>query len=252
MLGLRAAKGLEFSDIVILDFFSSLSDCDYKAWKELLSDAQGVQGLSRSQYNFPQLEPQLKLLYTAIMRSINRLIFVESQPSRIGGIFFRWLKAHALADSFVVYSAAESDSLVSTGATLMTRDEWKMRGIDTDLQQASQMLEQAAMCFQRAEEPVLRAAALAHAALKQAEENLAPFLALADDTSTIILPGGAEASMTLSATEQVALAAVLVRGLRVGLRAEVVRLCIMIAYQQLLPKNDAKYFLGETASCTTA
>eukprot|EP01032_Pedospumella_encystans_P029083 gene29083-32844_t len=81
VLGIRAAKGLEFTDIVLLDFFSSIPDIDYKAWKELLAvgDNSSSHGGELQQYAFPQLELQLKLLYTGITRCINRLIFVESR-----------------------------------------------------------------------------------------------------------------------------------------------------------------------------
>jgi len=37
VLGIRAASGLKFTDIMLLDFFSALPDSDCKAWKELLA-----------------------------------------------------------------------------------------------------------------------------------------------------------------------------------------------------------------------
>jgi hypothetical protein len=176
ILGIRAAKGLEFADVIILDFFSALPDVDYRAWKELLDANSGDSGGSQgglSAYAHPQLEPQLKLLYTAITRCINRLVFVETAKSRVGGVFFRWLQRRELAERCTMLDGADAAGAEAagqgTGPVLMTTDEWKARGIDLALAAtsvasaestlAAAMFDQAAYCFQRANSPAFCSAA---------------------------------------------------------------------------------------------
>jgi superfamily I DNA/RNA helicase len=79
VFGIREAKGLEFSDVAVVDFFSSLANPDQKAWRQLLLDDT----LADGPQSFPQVETQLKLLYTAMTRSCNRLIFIETQYSMV-------------------------------------------------------------------------------------------------------------------------------------------------------------------------
>lgn len=87
VLGVRAAKGLGFQDTVLLDLLSSILKRDYQAWKVLFfcDETEGRIDPSR-QFSYPQLEPQLKLLYTAITRSVNPLIFVETRKSKFSSI----------------------------------------------------------------------------------------------------------------------------------------------------------------------
>ena len=244
LLGIRAAKGLEFSDIVLLDFFSSIPDSDYKAWKELLAVGDGAShnhgqshGEELQQYAFPQLEPQLKLLYTGITRCVNRLIFVESKRSRIGGLFFRWLEQHGLADAFAPQTYDSATSSGGLAHTLMTRDEWRMRGIDfavaaegtTEVSRAAQLLSQASLCFQRADEPALRSAAVAHAALLQAGS-----VNCSRDLAT-----GSHAKCVLSSAEEVAVASTVLRGLRVGLVKHAHSLCQLL--EECLPVQSKKF-----------
>lgn len=77
LLGIRESKGLEFSDVMVLDFFRTLDARDHKAWKHLLQPTEAslaaAGGDTPFQYQHPQVETQLKLLYTAITRSCNRL-----------------------------------------------------------------------------------------------------------------------------------------------------------------------------------
>ena len=59
--GIRKTKGLEFKNVIVLDFFSSISIELQKPWREML--------LGRFDHDFhmdhPEIEGQLKLLYTA-------------------------------------------------------------------------------------------------------------------------------------------------------------------------------------------
>jgi hypothetical protein len=129
VFGIREAKGLEFKDVMIVNFFSQLSSEDQTAWKHMLIDAMAAAGEggggNAGAFDLPpQLEPQLKLLYTALTRACDRLIFVETQPSRAkaGGAFFRVLKDAGLAESFPQTAKDEH--------VLMTSDEWKKRGAE--------------------------------------------------------------------------------------------------------------------------
>jgi len=87
--GIRRAKGLEFKSVIILDFFSSLPADLQKPWREFLLGRADVNDLKR---DFPQLEGQLKLLYTAVTRCIDRLYFAETTQSISGDAFVKIAK----------------------------------------------------------------------------------------------------------------------------------------------------------------
>ena len=110
VLGIRDVKGLEFDDVIILNFFSaeveysdesgkrvwqSIPKSSEKSWKLLMrtEDAATVQqGISDL-----QIQMQLKMLYTACSRCRCRLIFFESDAlnpkadTSVGTVFFRKL-----------------------------------------------------------------------------------------------------------------------------------------------------------------
>lgn len=116
VLGIREAKGLEFPDIFITNFFSPLPQDQQKSWKAMLlkEDEAGLKP------GFPELETQLKLLYTATTRCSKRLFFVETEESIAGKSFFRWLTTKELAGA---QEAAKVEKV-------LTPDEWKSRGVD--------------------------------------------------------------------------------------------------------------------------
>jgi hypothetical protein len=162
VMGIRAAKGLEFSDVLVLDFFAGVSKENDKAWKVLFAKDAEVQ-VRDQQYSYPQLEPQLKMLYTAITRSMNRLLFVETEHTPAGDAFFRWLKENRLADKFDLSAAKEQGE-----ARYITSDEWKVRGIQFALQAdtlagsgasgeaVDDMLSNAVRCFTSAKDDKLK------------------------------------------------------------------------------------------------
>jgi len=76
LLEITESKGLEFTDILLVDFFCSLPTSDIKEWRMMLANEQEGDG-----DHYPHLEYQLKLLYVAITRACNRLIFIETKPS---------------------------------------------------------------------------------------------------------------------------------------------------------------------------
>jgi hypothetical protein len=135
ILGIRAAKGLEFADVIILDFFGALPDADYRAWKELLdadSDGGAEQG-GLSAYAHPQLEPR------------------------------------GLAERCTMLDIDAGSAEQGAGPVLMTTDEWKARGIDLAL---SEMFDQAIYCFQRANCTALRSMAMVCAQVAQGRASL--------------------------------------------------------------------------------
>jgi hypothetical protein len=77
-----------------MDFFSSIAKSDQKAWKQMLLH----DSLDDALRLFSQIETQLKLLYTGMTRSCQRLIFIETQDSQAGDVFFRWLREKQLAE----------------------------------------------------------------------------------------------------------------------------------------------------------
>ena len=162
VLGIREAKGLEFSDVVLVDFFSCIPLVDQKAWKIVLGLGGGESKSVAKEYEFPQLETQLKKLYTAITRCCNRLLFFESKPSQAGSAFFRMLGSKHLGERFS-FSVLEGEkgSMVH-----MTSDEWRVRGIEFALSAEGEVVEsflrRAVMCFDRAGDYDLKEKASAH------------------------------------------------------------------------------------------
>ena len=67
--GIRAAKGLEFKPVIVLDFFAEIPREHQKSWRDLL--------LGREIHK-AEIEGQLKLLYTALNRWIEQLFFAET------------------------------------------------------------------------------------------------------------------------------------------------------------------------------
>ena len=74
MYGIRAAKGLEFKSVIMLNFFADLPSNIQKAWRDLLLGRVNED----FQYAFPEVEGQLKLLYTGVTRCIQQLFFAET------------------------------------------------------------------------------------------------------------------------------------------------------------------------------
>lgn len=92
--GIRKAKGLEFKSVIVLDFFSFLSKDLQKPWREMLLDRASTFDFK---LNHPEVEGQLKLLYTAVTRCIDRLFFAETSSSLSGKAFVRWMASKSVA-----------------------------------------------------------------------------------------------------------------------------------------------------------
>jgi len=127
VFGIREAKGLEFSDVVILDFFASITDQTehHKEWKRLLlwSDKSKTRDTA---YVPVTMELEIKLLYTAITRSCNRLIFIETRQSQGFDAWCRCLQGRNLAQMVQASTMNESGSK----SAIMTPDEWSVEGLE--------------------------------------------------------------------------------------------------------------------------
>lgn len=159
IMGFREAKGLEFRDVLIVDFFSGLPLEDQKAWRELLRDRD----LHPLQEGCPQLEGSLKLLYTAITRTSRRMFYMETKDSMAGRAFFKWLTQKGLAES--------QDA--SRMETAMTPDEWRSFGVEMAVnaeetedspQKALEWLDRSIFAFEQVDDDGLLRKARAHRA----------------------------------------------------------------------------------------
>jgi hypothetical protein len=155
VFGIREAKGLEFSDVVILDFFASITDQTehHKEWKRLLLSS-GKESRVMDTASVPvTMELEIKLLYTAITRSCNRLIFIESRPSQGFDAWCRCLQGKNLAQLVQESTVKESGSK----SAVMTPDEWRVEGLemaslaeDEAIEASVDLLKRAISHFQKA------------------------------------------------------------------------------------------------------
>jgi hypothetical protein len=121
VLGIREAKGLDFSEVVIVDFFRCLDERQQASWKQLLQ-ASPCDGFCNEH---PEVETHLKLLYTAVTRSQRRLNFVETVSSKAASAFFRRLEEQG---KLVKLVSDTSELSLATG--MMSPDEWIHRGLE--------------------------------------------------------------------------------------------------------------------------
>lgn len=157
--GIRAAKGLEFKSVIVLDFFSTLPTELQKAWRDMV--------LGRADHDFsikhPEVEGQLKLLYTAVTRCIERLFFAETSSSISGDAFVRWMTTTSLKQpdgQQPIRAIATLNNIADIENMMMTEDEWLASGISNaeaaeaeegnDESSAKSLLEKAIYCFEQA------------------------------------------------------------------------------------------------------
>ena len=162
--GIRAAKGLEFKSVIVLDFFSSLPNELQKPWREMLL------GRAKSDFNmtFPEVEGQLKLLYTAVTRCIERLFFAETKSTVSGDAFVRWMTTNSVKGSNPVVkrnkdggqAIATLNNIKDIENMTMTQDEWLASGISnaeaaeaeesSNHEHAQSLMDKAIYCFEQA------------------------------------------------------------------------------------------------------
>jgi len=115
------AKGLDFDQLFLVNFFCGLPEKYHKPWVNLLNDMEESKTKAKKEAAYPELEMQLKLLYTAITRCRNRLFFLETRASNAGDKFYRELVTKRLADK---------QQLANLQSGLKTPGEWISQGIE--------------------------------------------------------------------------------------------------------------------------
>jgi len=130
--------------VVLLNFFSDCRDrSQQKAWKRILLEG-AKEGIPVA------MELELKLLYTGITRSCDRLFFVETAESPAFDAWTRCLQRHEYANMI------KSEVIGERG--MMTADDWLMEGLEIaslagdceEVELAMDHLKRAMICFQKA------------------------------------------------------------------------------------------------------
>jgi len=191
---IRESKGLEFKNVLILDFFGDLcAELEkevQKCWCDLLLRAQ-TDGLSNK---CPEFEGYLKLLYTAITRSIERLFFVETKQTNPGTAFARWLTTTSTCwnsrndenhpSSLSEKVLATKNKVSDVEANVMTKDEALQAGMQlaaavggeatNDVTASKTLLNQAMYYFELADEPTYKKKVQVHLESIDILANLPP------------------------------------------------------------------------------
>lgn len=124
--GICEAKGSESQEVILVNFFAgipkSLQLCDF-----LLGRVTRTKVSRR-----PEEEGQLKLLYTAITRCIQRMYFAETTSSIADDAYVRWLTATSTRQS---NAGGKRDALATKSRIddvekmLESPDEWRLAGL---------------------------------------------------------------------------------------------------------------------------
>jgi hypothetical protein len=165
---IREAKGLEFREVILVDFFASIPEPLQKLWRDLLL-GRDVKEVSRH----PEVEGHLKLLYTAITRCIQTLFVAETSSSLAGNAFVRWLTTSTVQPSEASRrreALAVKNSVDNVETMTRTPDEWRSAGLDNaimaescdDLEEADGWLEKALFCFDQIGDVSFASKARAH------------------------------------------------------------------------------------------
>lgn len=157
--GIRKAKGLEFKKVMIFNFFCSLPDDLQRPWRELLLERADVHDFKNK---FPQVELQLKLLYTAVTRCIDRLYFAETDKSISGDAF---VKVATIVRNNGERPIATTQKNMTIDNMVLPQDEWASTGITnaeaaeaemaTNSSHAVSLMEKAIYCFKHANNDLL-------------------------------------------------------------------------------------------------
>jgi len=166
VLSIRDSKGLEFTDVILVDFFKGLHPDHQKPWREMLrlvKDQDKAIDLKAYQDEYPEIETHLKQLYTAVTRCKTRFFIAETGPSLAGAMFAKWL----INREEKLISRQNVDAVKKI---LKTTDQWVTQGMDyakkaeneADFEQATKHLGRAAICFENAEESELQKKVVHH------------------------------------------------------------------------------------------
>jgi hypothetical protein len=124
VFGLREAKGMEFDQVLVLNFFGQSNW--QREWKALLNDAAAGRAEGYSNVNdLPgEMALELKLLYTGITRARHHLFFVETLVVQSSKAWFRCLRKLSLGLEIGGATMATSSKGV------MTAQGWLAEGFD--------------------------------------------------------------------------------------------------------------------------
>ena len=169
-MGIRESKGLEFPNVIILDFFRGLAPEHQIPWRELLR----MRDREDLRQDTPELEIQLKLLYTAITRCSKRLFFAETEESEAGRAFVKWATQSkkdtiATSDKRRMTCFAVKQVVNDVERMVRTTDEWRASGVDFAMEaevstakSAQRWLSRALHDFERASDVELKRKAKVH------------------------------------------------------------------------------------------
>jgi putative component of toxin-antitoxin plasmid stabilization module len=166
VFGLREAKGLEFADVLVLNFFGQSNW--QKEWKTLLNDAiaDSVDGHSNANDLPGEMELELKLLYTGITRACHHLFFVETLGVQSSKAWFRCL--HKLSLGLEV----SGTTLAASTKGVMTSEGWLAEGIDLASVAVDRIGEEAVGFWTRAVETFEKAGDIGNAHKERARIQL--------------------------------------------------------------------------------
>ncbi|KAL3942123.1 MAG: hypothetical protein SGBAC_003623 [Bacillariaceae sp.] len=242
---IRAAKGLEFKSVMVLGFFGELPVGIHKPWRDLLlGRADG--GFQNA---YPEVEGHMKLLYTAVTRSIERLFFVETEGSVAGDAFVRWITTTSMARNknrngrvshFVsstpspLVPLASRNKVDDVESMTMTKDKWLSTGMDNaeaaeiedDLSAAESLWDKAIYCFREAQDHDLASKARTYRASVRFQMTLPVLTGRGDKKSeTSVQKEEAESDYLMLEVE----GAITVESLlREGLVQEAKNLCLLL------------------------
>lgn len=168
VLSIRDSKGLEFTDVILVDFFKGLSKKHQIPWRELLREGGDV---SSFQDKYPEIETHLKQLYTAITRCSMRFFIAETGTSIAGKAFMKWISRKDLASKQNVEVVEKMTK---------THDQWISTGMDhaktaeemEDFKRAKFWLDKARFCFEHAENVELQRKVGTHLSSLRLREEL--------------------------------------------------------------------------------
>ena len=159
--GIQSAKGLEFKTVILLDSFLDLHPNLQKTWRKLFL----VRWSETFHIHYPEIESQMKLLYTGVTRCIEQLFFAKTKSSISGDAFVRRITTGSVKTNNLKRHSEALVTLNNVGDDVekmpMTRDEWISSSIlnaeaaedesKTDLSISESLLNKSIYCFEQAD-----------------------------------------------------------------------------------------------------
>jgi hypothetical protein len=159
--GIQSAKGLEFKTVILLDSFLDLHPNLQKTWRDLFLGRWS----ETFHIHYPEIESQMKLLYTGVTRCIEQLFFAKTKSSISGDAFVRRITTGSVKTNNLKRHSEALVTLNNVGDDVekmpMTRDEWISSSIlnaeaaedesKTDLSISESLLNKSIYCFEQAD-----------------------------------------------------------------------------------------------------